>query len=99
MPLRVASARRCWEVAWVKPREPQRFRPRPFLFRMLAGIFTAQFVMAGYALVRCSSGHPTGELKISERCPELGTRVENLFGLAVATTLSLLTSIEDEPAP
>lgn len=66
---------------------------------MLAGIFIAQFAMAGYALVRCSNSHPSGEMKISERCPELGMRVENLFGLAVATTLSLLTSIEDEPEP
>ena len=52
--------------------------------------------MAGYALWRCSHGGPSNELKISERCPDLGMRTENLFSLAVATVLSLLTNTEHE---
>ena len=72
------------------------FRPKPFLFRTLAAVFAAQFLMAGYALWRCSHGGPSNELKISERCPDLGLRTENLFSLAVTTVLSLLTNTEHE---
>jgi len=73
------------------------FNPRPFLFKMLAAIFAAQFVILGWSIWRCGTVNPGEELHIKERCPEIGQRTENLFGLAVATVLSLLTSTEREP--
>ena len=76
---------------------PKGFNPRPFLFRMLAAIFAAQFTLLGYSIVRCGTVGPGEELHLKDRCPEIGQRAENLFGLAVATTLSLLTSTEREP--
>ena len=59
---------------------------RRFLLKMLATIFAAQAVFIGWAFAVCGrSGNP------KEVCPELGQRTTELFGVAVATTLSLLT--------
>jgi hypothetical protein len=65
------------------PRKGSRrpFRAQVFLLRMLVGIFVAQFIFLGYALVKCRD---------KQQCPDLGRRVENLCNVAVATTLSLL---------
>ena len=68
------------------------FNPRPFLFRTLAAVFFAQFVIIGWSVWRCGTVGPGEELHIKERCPEIGQRSENLFGLAVSTVLSLLIS-------
>ena len=73
------------------------FKPRPFLFRLLAAIFGAQFLIVGWAVIRCGTINPGEAIHIKERCPEIGQRSENLFSLAVATVLSLLTSTEGEP--
>lgn len=59
----------------------QPFRPQVFLFRTLVGIFIAQFIIFGYALVKCKS---------VSQCPQIGQRIENLCAVAIATTLSLL---------
>lgn len=77
--------------------EPSSFNVRPFLFKMLAVIFFCQFLILGYSVWRCGTVGPGEELHIKERCPEIGQRTENLFGLAVATVLSLLTSTEVKP--
>ena len=57
------------------------FRQRVFLFRLLASIFAVEAFFLAFSFVRC---------KDAEMCPDLGTRSEQLFGVAVATTLSLL---------
>lgn len=66
------------------------FNPRPFLFRTLAAVFAAQFTIMGWSVWRCGTVEKGQELHIKERCPEIGQRIENLFGLAVSTVLSLL---------
>lgn len=63
---------------------------------MLGCIFAAQFAILGWAVWRCGTVNPGEHLHMKERCPELGERAENLFGLAVATVLSLLTSTDVE---
>ena len=62
------------------------FRSRLFLFRALAAIFTAQFLLILIAIHKCGS---------VQACPKLGQRVENLFGVATATVLSLLGTSND----
>ena len=72
---------------------PAPFRPRLFLFRMLAVIFFAELATLIFAFTKCTDGTMTGreaEQTIKERCPDIGGRSEQLFGVAVATTLSLL---------
>ena len=76
-------------------RAPATFRPRVFLFRMLAVIFFAELATLLFAFSKCTASDMTGreaEQTIKERCPEIGNRTEQLFGVAVATTLSLLGS-------
>ena len=71
--------------------EPQPFRPQLFLFRMLAGIFIVEALFLGFAFWKCSlpiGGQPVPML--ADRCPKLGSRSQELFGVAVATVLSLL---------
>lgn len=70
------------------------FNPKPFLFRLLAAIFFAQFVIMGWSVWRCGTVGKGESLHLKERCPDIGQRVENLFGLSLATVLSLLTSTE-----
>ena len=68
------------------------FRPQVFLFRMLAAVFMWEGLLLAYSFWACS--HPTlgAETRVlqSERCPRLGQRAENVFEIAIATTLSLL---------
>lgn len=57
-----------------------------FLLKMLATVFAVQAIFIGWAFAVCGrSGNPT------RVCPELGSKTTELFGVAVATTLSLLT--------
>ena len=59
---------------------------RAFLLRMLATIFAVQAIFIAWAFAVCGrSGNP------SKVCPDLGNKTTELFGVAVATTLSLLT--------
>ena len=77
-------------------REQRPFRPKIFLYRMLAAIFLTEAVFLGFAFVKCSQPIPeTPVPMIAERCPKLGERAETLFVAAVATTLSLLTGASD----
>lgn len=69
---------------------------RPFLLKMLASIFAVQAVFIAWAFALCGrSGRP------AEVCPNLGDKTTELFGVAVATTLSLLTgaAIENTRKP
>ena len=72
---------------------PAPFRPRIFLYRTLVGIFLVEATFLGFAFWKCStpiSGKPVP--LIAERCPQLGARPQALFGVALATVLSLLGS-------
>ena len=75
-------------------KEQRPFRPKIFLYRMLAAIFLAEAGFLGFAFWKCSQVGPNQA--ITERCPKIGDRAETLFVAAVATTLSLLTGV-DEP--
>lgn len=68
------------------------FRPKPYLFRLLGAVFLAEFIVIGYSLFKCASVNPTKEsLTLQARCPEIGRRSQEMFTLATATILSLLT--------
>ena len=67
------------------------FQPLPFLYRMLLGIFLAEAAFLGFSFVACRDLALKQPPKtIQEHCPRMGERAENLFGVAVATVLSLL---------
>ena len=74
--------------------EPRPFRPKIFLYRMLAAIFLAEAGFLAASFYICS--RPVAGTTIQDRCPKVGSRAEALFVAAVATTLSLLTGA-DEP--
>ena len=74
------------------------FRQRVFLLRVLVGIFIAEAGFLAFAFWKCSTPIPgTPVPVIAERCPSIGQRTQELFGVAVATTLSLLTGADPEP--
>ena len=77
-------------------KDPQPFRSKVFLYRMLACIFFVEAGFLAFAFHKCSIPIP-GQVApmVSERCPKLGERAETLFVAAVATTLSLLTGATD----
>ena len=55
---------------------------RLLLVRTLIGVFAFQGVLLLIAAFKCDN---------AAECPNLGQRVENLFGIATATLLSLLS--------
>ena len=78
-----------------KPRgsgRPGEFRALVFLYRMLVGVFIVQAVFLGFSFKTCADiAKRTGATSVTTACPNLADKTENLFGVAVATTLSLLT--------
>lgn len=59
---------------------------------MLVGIFIVQALFLAFSFTTCADlARGKRDTSITEVCPRLGERAENLFGIAVATTLSLLT--------
>ena len=74
-------------------REQRPFRPKIFLYRMLAAIFVTQagFLVASFYI--CS--RPTPGTTIQDRCPSIGQKSESLLLAATATVLSLLTGADD----
>lgn len=67
------------------------FRPKPFLFRLLGAVFLAEFLIIGYSIYRCGQVEPGEPVPLVERCPKIGDRTQEMFTLATATILSLLT--------
>lgn len=65
----------------------RKFNREKFLFRMLAAIFITEALFIGAGVYKCFS-LTTEDYQI--QCPRLGERTETLFGIAIATTLSLL---------
>ena len=55
---------------------------KEFLLKTLVGVFAFQGLLLGVAYYKCNS---------AEQCPNLGQRTEQLFGIATATILSLLS--------
>jgi len=73
--------------------EPRPFRQRVFLLRVLVGIFLTEAGFLAFAFWKCSIPIPGSPVPlVAERCPAIGTKTQELFGVAVATTLSLLTA-------
>ena len=70
------------------------FRPKVFLLRALIGVFVYQgvLVVVGYATCARYTRERDKDALVSEVCPEITGRVENLFSVATATILSLLGS-------
>ena len=68
------------------------FRPQVFLFRLLAGIFLWEGILLAWSFQLCARPqYDAGKsVLLTERCPRIGQRAENMFEIAIATTLSLL---------
>ena len=69
------------------------FRPLPFLYRTLLGIFVVEALFIGFSFQACMKLAMTTKppKTVQEHCPRLGERAENLFGISIATVLSLMT--------
>ena len=77
-------------------KEQRPFRPKIFLYRMLAAIFLTEASFLAFAFWKCSIPIPGNPVPmVADRCPKLGERAETLFVAAVATTLSLLTGADE----
>ena len=70
------------------------FRPKVFLLRALIGVFVYQGVLVVVEYGACVqyTRERGKDALVSEVCPEITGRVENLFSVATATILSLLGS-------
>ena len=68
-----------------------KFRTDVFLYRMLLGIFITEAIFLGFSFQKCAQLADSNTSTIQEQCPRLGEKSESLFGIAIATTLSLLT--------
>ena len=66
---------------------------RKFLLKLLAALFLAQWLTVMGGILVCANPDLVGQDKyenINQRCPQIGSRVENLFMVSLATVLSLL---------
>jgi len=78
-------------------KEIRPFRQRVFLLRVLVAIFLTEAFFLAFAFWKCSTPIPGKPVPLlAERCPNIGQRTQELFGVAVATTLSLLTGTDDK---
>ena len=64
------------------PLTTTKFNKEKFLYKLLASIFVFELIFLGLAW-----GHCLGR---NNDCPDLGDRSEQIFNVAIATTLSLL---------
>ena len=68
------------------------FKPLPFLYRMLLGIFVVEAAFLAFSFKACTDlTTKSPGTTVQEMCPRLGERAENLFGVSIATVLSLMT--------
>ena len=59
---------------------------------MLLGIFVVEAVFLGFSFKTCTDlAMQNPQKTVQEHCPRLGERAENLFGISIATVLSLMT--------
>ena len=61
------------------------FRRDKFLLKMLASIFALQGAIFVYGIFACT------QMGGIAKCPDLGRRYDQTFGVMIATTLALLT--------
>ena len=90
------------KAAPVKQDNPRPFRTRVFLLRMLALIFFAELATLLFAFQKCTKMYVQGpevNQTILERCPSIGSRSQELFAVAIATTLSLLGNGNESSNP
>ena len=66
------------------------FRPLVFLYRMLLGIFLVEAFFLAVTYSGCMDMQKNSGDNIQEICPRLAERSDNLFGVAIATVLSLM---------
>ena len=71
---------------------PRPFRAKVFLFRSLAAIFAVHMSFGAYALVKCGEYARERQVAVNEECPEVSQRISELFSVATATVLSLLSA-------
>ena len=72
------------------------FRKGVFLLRTLVFIFAAELGLLIFSFNKCSSiAEDRGQIP-SDICPNLSDKTEKLFGVAIATTLSLLATKSEE---
>lgn len=79
----------CTPKKWGGPKIE--FRTEVFLYRMLLGIFIVEALFLGFSFSKCTQLAEKSTSTVQEQCPRLGEKSESLFGIAIATTLSLLT--------
>ena len=83
-------------------RTPRAFRANLFLYRLLAVIFAFEAMIMLISFDGCTKlalsklEKKTEAVSVATVCPELGKRAEGLFGVAIATVLSLLVGSEKE---
>ena len=83
-------------------RTPRAFRSKLFLYRLLAVIFAFEAMILLISFDGCTKlalsnlEKQMGAVSVATVCPELGKRAEGLFGVAIATVLSLLVGSEKE---
>ena len=59
---------------------------------MLLGIFIAEAAFLAFSFNTCSKlAFEQPDKTVNEHCPRLSERAENLFGVSIATVLSLMT--------
>lgn len=59
---------------------------------MLLGIFITEAAFLGFSFKACMDlTRINPGTTVQEQCPRLGERAENLFGVSIATVLSLMT--------
>jgi len=64
--------------------EPREFNKERYLLVLLSAVFAFQAALLGTGLVFCARN---GGL---DKCPSIGDRYEQTFGVMIATTLALL---------
>jgi len=72
------------------------FRKGVFLLRTLVLIFVAQLGLLIFSFNKCSAMAEKRGVIPSDICPDLSDKTEKLFGVAIATTLSLLATKSEE---
>lgn len=66
---------------------------KDYLLKLLTAVFVMQWLVVCSGVALCAFGPNNSDAMVTERCPNVGKRVENIFTLSIATVLSLLTNV------
>ncbi len=69
---------------------------KTYLLRLLTVIFAMQWLVIVGGVGLCAFAPSRDGKGVRDHCPNLGSRIENLFMMSTATVLSLLTDIRDQ---